>query len=243
VFIFAVLFNQFFKVPLKYQYRILFWGILGAIVMRLAFIMVGAAALKRWDWVLPAFGVLLIWQAIKMALQGEHEPDPEKTIIMRVCRRLLPMAKQDHGSRFVAREDGRWVITPLLLVLIVIEWTDVVFAVDSVPAIFGVTRDPFIVFTSNIFAIMGLRALYFLLAGATDMFRFLKYGLSGVLLFIGGDMVAEYVAHRFYGLPEDEHLVSHFVSLAVVVGLLAVSILASLLLPHSAKENTNDLTT
>ncbi len=235
VFIFAVLLNKYFRVPLEYQYRLLFWGIFGAIVMRLCFVLVGAEALKLWDWILPAFGVILVWQALKMMFGGDHEPDPERTIVMRVCRRWLPLAKEDHGARFVAREGGRRVVTPLLLVLIVIEWTDVVFAVDSVPAIFGVTRDPFIVFTSNIFAILGLRALYFLLAGATEMFRFLKYGLSGVLLFIGGDMIVEYVAEQFL---DRSHVVSQTMSLAIVLGLVALSVVASLAWP--AKESNED---
>ena len=235
VFIFAVLFNTYFKVPLKYQYRVLFWGILGAIAMRLTFILIGAEALRRFDWVLPVFGLVLVFQGFKIAFQGENEINPEKTIIMRVARRLLPVAQGDHGEKFFVVEHGRRMITPLFLVLLVIEWTDVIFAVDSVPAIFGVTLDPFTVFTSNIFAILGLRALYFLLAGATDLLRFLKYGLSAVLVFIGAKMVIDYSAHRFFNWPPDEHVLSHWVSLGVVVGLLGVSVAASLAFPHPAE--------
>src|SRR5262249_26592704 len=150
----------FFQVPLEYQYRVLFWGILGAIFMRLAFILVGAALIDRFEWVLMVFGILLVITGIRLAVKHE-EAHPENNILMRIARRLLPMASGSHGKRFFVREDGHWRVTQLFLVLLVVESTDVLFAVDSVPAIFGVTRDPFIVFTSNVFAILGLRALYF----------------------------------------------------------------------------------
>lgn len=222
VFVFAVIF-RFFRVPLKYQYRVLFWGILGAILMRLAFILAGAALIKRFDWVLAIFGGILVYTAIKLALHKESDVHPENNIVLRMARRIFRISKEGHevhGEHFFVRETGRRAITPLFLVLLVIESTDVLFAVDSVPAIFGITKDPFIVFTSNIFAILGLRALYFLLAGFIDLFRYLGYGLSAVLGFIGLKMIAE-----FFNLV---HMPS-WLSLIVVVGLLGVAILASII--------------
>lgn len=221
VFVFAVLFS-YFQVPQKFQYRVLFWGILGAVVMRLTFVLLGATLISHFDWILPLFGVVLVYQGAKLAFEGEDQIDPERTLIMRLARRLLPIAQGDYGQQFFVRESGRRMITRLFLVLLVIEWTDVVFAVDSVPAIFGVTKDPFIIFTSNIFAILGLRALYFLLAAVMDLFHYLKYGLSGVLVFIGLKMIVEWFRPG---------IVPHWVSLLVVVGLLGASIAASLIRP------------
>ena len=224
VFVFAVIF-RFFGVALKYQYHVLFWGILGAIVMRLSFILAGVELIRQFEWILCLFGIFLVYTAIKLALPAKGGVAPERNLLLRLARRLFRVARHDHGPRFVVRENGRWCITPLLLVLLVVESTDVVFAVDSVPAIFGVTRLPFILFTSNIFAILGLRALYFLLAVVMEMFRYLHYGLSGVLGFVGLKMVAEYwIAHE-----EGGHLVSPAVSLAVIVSLLGASIVASLI--------------
>ncbi len=272
VFIFAIIFN-FFKVPLKYQYRVLFWGILGAIVMRLIFVLAGAAILHYADWMMWLFGLFLVYTGIRMAT---HEPnvDPEKNFFMRVARKVLPVTDKMEGNLFCIRCEGKLMFTPLFLVLLVVEGTDVLFAVDSVPAIFGITKDPFIVFTSNIFAILGLRALYFLLAGVMDMFRFLTYGLSAVLVFIGGKMVAEYwwprvqwamsdaalnggyfakdwwaryQSHveklRSLSLEElnklEPHLVPGWLSLVVVIGLLAIAIIASLLFPGPKKVESN----
>jgi TerC family integral membrane protein len=231
VFVFAVIFS-FFKVPLKYQYRVLFWGILGAVVMRLSFILLGAALIERFAWIMPIFGVFLIYTGIKLALSDESEVDPDKNLLMRLARRLFPVAREDHGDRFFVVENGRRAITPLFLVLLVVESTDVLFAVDSVPAIFVITRDEFTVFTSNIFAILGLRALYFLLAGVMDLFRYLNYGLSAVLIFVGLKVVAEYLAPYFSGESGAEHehgLIHPAVSLAVIVTLLGISILASVI--------------
>ncbi|HTQ38969.1 MAG TPA: TerC family protein [Pirellulales bacterium] len=220
VFVFAVIFT-FFQIPLEYQYRVLFWGILGAIFMRLAFILVGAALLEYFEWMLLVFGGLLIITGLRLALKHE-ETHPENNLIMRLARRFLPVAGGSHGNRFFVRENSRRCITPLFLVLLVVESTDVLFAVDSVPAIFGVTRDPFIVFTSNIFAILGLRALYFLLAGVMGLFRYLHYGLAAVLIFVGGKMMAEYFfdLHLFKDYP--------WISLAVIAALLGIAIVASL---------------
>jgi tellurite resistance protein TerC len=241
VFVFAVVFS-FFKIPLKYQYRILFWGILGAIVLRLTFILLGAALIRRFDWVIPIFGAMLIYTAVKLALHSGGDVHPDKNLVLRIARRLLPMARGDHdvhGHAFFVREAGRTCITSAFLVLLVIESTDVLFAVDSVPAIFGITRDPFIVFTSNIFAILGLRALYFLLAGAIAMFRYLHFGLSAVLAFVGGNMVADYLAARYWNF-DGEHLIPTWAKLAVIAMLLAVAIGASLLAER--RESANDPT-
>ena len=219
VFVFAVIF-AFFGVPLKYQYRVLFWGILGAVAMRLTFILAGSALLHRFEWILWIFGAFLIYTGVKLSLRGDSEVDPEHNLLMRLAKRVFPVACENHGSRFFAVEDGKRCITPLFLVLLVVESTDVLFAVDSVPAIFGVTKDSFTVFTSNIFAILGLRALYFLLAGVMNMFRYLNYGLSAVLVFVGLKMVLEFWTEKAVFSPA--------VSLTIILSLLAVSILASL---------------
>jgi len=224
LFVFVVIF-RFFGVPLKYQYRVLFWGVLGAILMRLVFIVAGVSLVQAFDWVMAAFGAFLLYTGIRLGLHESGDVHPEKNVVLRFARRLLPVTREDHGQRFFARENGRLSITPLLLVLVVIESTDVLFAVDSVPAIIGITKDPFIVFTSNVFAILGLRALYFLLAGVIDRFRYLHYGLSAVLVFIGLKMIAEYVAERWF---DHKHLIPHWVSLLVVAGLLIVSVAVSL---------------
>lgn len=247
VFVFAIIFT-YFGVPLKYQYRVLFWGILGAIVMRLTFILAASELLKRLDWLMYIFGALLLYTGIKLARSHGAEVHPEQNIIVRLARRHLRITREMHGSRFFVRESGRLFITPLFLVLLIVETTDVVFAVDSVPAIFGVTRVPFIVFTSNIFAIMGLRALYFLLAGVMDVFRYLHYGLSAVLCFIGLKMLlplillglaqgAAWIGYengtQFFDQllrkHEDHTLLPHWVSLAVIVTLLGLSIAASII--------------
>lgn len=222
LFVFAVIF-RFFGTPRMYQYRVLFWGILGAVVMRLTFVLVGTGLIHAFDWVLSVFGVFLVYTAFKLAVRHDSEVDPEKNPLLRAARRLLPVSRGDHGQRFFVRENGRWCITPLVLVLLVIESTDVVFAVDSVPAVFGITQDPFLVFTSNIFAILGLRALYFLLAGVMDAFRYLPYGLSGVLGFVGLKMLAEYWIEH-----EGDHLISPVASLVAVAVILGTSIVASL---------------
>jgi tellurite resistance protein TerC len=223
VFVFAVIF-RFFRVDSKYQYRVLFWGILGAIVMRLSFILLGVGLVRKFEWILPVFGAFLVYTAFKLAMQHGSDVEPEKNWLLRFARRYLRTTHESHGERFFVRENGRLFITPLFLVLLVVESTDVLFAVDSVPAVIGITRDSFIVFTSNVFAILGLRALYFLLATVIDLFRFLVYGLSAVLGFIGLKMIAEYlVPHQ-----EGGHLIHPAVSLAVVASLIGLSIVASL---------------
>ena len=217
VFVFVVIF-AYFGVPLKYQYRVLFWGILGAIAMRLTFILAAYQLLDRFEWIFYLFGAFLIYTGIKLASAHGVETDPDQNLVLRLARRYLPVAKRSHGDKFFIRQDGKLYVTSLFLVLLVIESTDVVFAVDSVPAIFGITREPFIVFTSNVFAIMGLRALYFLLAGVMGLFRYLHYGLSAILIFIGVKMML----HHWWK-PE------HWQSLLVIVSLLAISIVTSLI--------------
>jgi tellurite resistance protein TerC len=235
VFMFAVIF-AYFAVPKKYQYRVLFWGILAAVVMRLVFVLVGTALIERANWVMILFGLFLVYTGIKLVLSGEGEEDPSKTWFVRVSRRVLPMAHGDHGDRFLAKVDGRWLMTPLFLVLLVVNFFDVVFALDSVPAIFGITQDAYIVFTSNICAILGLRALYFLLAGVMGLFRYLNYGLSAILIFIGLKMIVKTAGHSqhadWWPAPPQDWLhwpLPDWASLLVVLGLLGTAILASVL--------------
>jgi tellurite resistance protein TerC len=221
VFVFLVLFS-FFAVPAAYQHRVLFWGILGALVMRAIFIMAGAALLQRFHWIVYVFGAFLVVTGVKLLLHREGEVHPERNPAYRLFRRFVPAVTEYRGSRFTVVENGRRYATPLLAVLVVVEATDVVFAVDSIPAIFAVTRDPFIVYTSNIFAILGLRALYFLLAGVMDKFHYLKVGLAIVLCFVGAKM-----------LLVDVYKIPIVASLAVVASLLAGSVVASLLWPRA----------
>lgn len=216
IFVFLVLFS-YFAVPAAYQHRVLFYGILGALVMRAGFILAGAALLAAFHWTIYLFGGILIVTGVKLLLQGDEEIDPERNPVLRLFRRLVPSAAEYHGPRFLVRQAGRWVATPLLLVLVTIEATDVVFAVDSIPAIFAVTRDPFIVYTSNIFAILGLRALFFLLAGAMGKIHYLKPALALVLLFVGAKM-----------LLADVYKIPIAASLAVITGLLGGAVVASL---------------
>ena len=219
IFVFVVLFASF-AVPKMYQHRVLFWGVLGAIVMRAIFIGLGAALVARFHWIMYVFGAILIFTGIKLMKEGETEPHPEKNPIYKFARRLFPAVPEYHGKHFFVMKDGRRYATPLLLVLIAIEATDVVFAVDSIPAIFAITTDPFIVYTSNIFAILGLRAMYFLLAGIIDKFHYLKYGLAVVLLFVGVKMVIA----EWYHVPIG-------VSLGVIATVLTASVLASVIWP------------
>ncbi len=220
IFVFVILFASF-AVPKMYQHRVLFWGVLGAIIMRAIFIGLGAALVSRFHWIMYVFGAILIFTGFKLMAQGEAEPHPEKNPIYKLARRLMPATPEYHGKAFTVVKDGRRYATPLLLVLVAIEATDVVFAVDSIPAIFAITTDPFIVYTSNIFAILGLRAMYFLLAGVIDKFHYLKYGLALVLLFVGVKMVIV-----------DWYKVPILVSLGVIAALLTLSVIASVLWPR-----------
>lgn len=215
VFVFLVIFGSF-AVPKEYQHRILFWGVLGAILMRAVFIYAGAALLNNFHWIIYVFGGVLIFTGIKLLAQRNEELHPERNPLYRAFVKLIPSVPEYHGQRFFVRLAGKWFATPLLLVLAAIEITDVVFAVDSIPAIFAITTDPFIVYTSNIFAILGLRALYFVLAGAMERFVYLKIGLSLVLVFVGVKMTIV-----------DLYKVPIALSLAVIASILAITIIAS----------------
>jgi tellurite resistance protein TerC len=227
IFVFVVIF-RFFGIPLMYQHRVLFWGILGAIVMRLGFILGGVELYHRFDVVGPIFGAFLVYTAYRLARHSGAEVHPEKNFVLRTARRYFRVTHGDHrehGHKFFARQDGSWCITPMLLVLLVIESTDVLFAVDSVPAIIAVTDDRFIAFSSNIFAILGLRALYFLLAGMVEMFCYLHYGLAAILGFVGLKMIGEWWVEREGGT----HALPTWVSLVVIALLLTISIVASVI--------------
>ncbi len=215
VFVFAVVFS-YFAVPAAYQHRVLFWGVLGALVMRGAFIAGGAYLLEHFHWTIYLFGAILVLTGVKLARRSETY-DPSANPLLRIARRLLPLTDQYHGQRFWVKEAGRWVATPLLLVLIIVEATDLLFAIDSIPAIFAVTREPFLVYTANVFAILGLRAMYFLLAGIMHRFVHLKYGLAATLVFVGAKMMLV-----------DVIVVPVWLSLSVVSGLIGGSILLSL---------------
>ncbi len=217
IFVFVVIFS-YFAVPAIYQHRVLFWGILGALITRAIFILVGGAILAKFHWMIYVFGGILAVTGIKLLLQRDAHVDPAKNPVVRIFKRFFPVSNDYDGDRFITKTSGRRVATPLLLALLVVEFTDLVFAVDSIPAIFAITRDPFIVFTSNIFAILGLRSLYFLLAGVVHKFVYLKVGLSAVLLFVGVKMM----------LPETYKVPPGW-SLLIIALLLGSSIAASLL--------------
>jgi tellurite resistance protein TerC len=190
ILVIALIFSAF-RVPPQFQHRVLFWGILGALVMRGAMIAAGVALIREFDWVLYVFGVFLVFTGIKMLFSGEQTVEPEKNPVLRLVRKFFPVIHNFEGSKFFTRLDGRFTLTPLALVLVLVETTDLIFAVDSVPAVFSITKNAFIVFTSNIFAILGLRSMYFLLAGALGYFRYLKFGLSVVLVFVGAKMLLD----------------------------------------------------
>jgi len=220
VFVFALIFS-YFAVPARVQHKVLFWGILGALAMRAVMIAVGAALITKFTWVIYVFGLFLIVTGIKMIVKREEEIHPERNPVVRVFKRWIPVTADYREDRFFVREGGRLWATPLFLVLLVVEMSDLVFAVDSIPAIFAVTSDPFIVYTSNVFAILGLRSLYFALAGIMNRFHYLKIGLGVVLAFVGVKMM---LAHTPYKIDT-------LVALAVVVLVLAASVLVSLLRP------------
>jgi tellurite resistance protein TerC len=216
IFVFALIFT-YFRVPAKYQHRVLFWGILGALIFRAMFIAGGAALLERFHWAVYVFGAFLVFTGIRMALHRDEEVHPERNPVLGLFRRVVPMTADYRGQRFTIVEAGKRIATPLMAVLVLIETTDILFAVDSIPAIFAVTREPFIVFTSNAFAILGLRALYFMLAGMISRFTYLKLGLAAVLTYVGVKMLVS----EFYTIPV-------WASLTVITLVLTVSIVASL---------------
>ena len=245
IFVFVVVF-MYFEVSPKYQHRVLFWGILGALVMRGIFILLGVGAIQRFPWVIYLFGALLVYTGIHMALQKDDEYiDLENNRLLRFLRRFLPLTAEYRDGDFFVREAGKLLATPLFLVLLVIEGVDLIFAVDSIPAVISVTQDPFLAYTSNIMAILGLRALYFLLAGVVGMFRFLQLGLAAILTFVGGKMLLTGLPSFFGILGFDSVPLlgsvheMHFhvpvgTSLAIIVGILALSIVVSLLIPDKS---------
>ncbi len=231
VFVFIVIFT-YFGVPKSVQHRVLFWGVLSAIVFRAVFIVVGSALVAQFNWILYLLGAFLVFTAVKLAIHDDLEVHPEKNPAIRFARKIFPVTKDYEGGKFFSRIDGKFAVTPLFLVLIMVETTDIAFATDSIPAIFAITRDPFIIYTSNILAVMGLRSLYFVVAGFLKQFRFLKFGLSAVLGFIGCKMLAEPWIH-----------VPIITSLTVIFTILAVSIGLSALIkptpPHAGNGGTN----
>jgi tellurite resistance protein TerC len=221
LFVFLLIF-RYFQVPPGHQHKVLFWGILGALIMRAIFIAAGVGLIQRFHWVVYVFGAFLVYSGFKLLRQGEAEIHPEKNPVLRLFRRLVPVTKDYEGDKFFVRRPGL-LATPLLVVLVVVETTDLLFAVDSIPAILAITRDAFIVYTSNVFAILGLRSMYFALAGMMEMFRFLHYGLSVVLMFVGSKMLLSH----YYEVPT-------VVALGAVAGILLLSVGASLIRPRSA---------
>lgn len=215
VFVFAIIFS-YFAVPREYQHRVLFYGVLGALVFRAVFIAAGSVLIASFAWILYVFGAFLVATGLRMALHRNETIDPERSVVLRAFRRLIPVTDEYHGQKFLIRQAGRWVATPLLAVLVLVEVTDIIFAVDSIPAIFAVTQQPFLVFTSNAFAILGLRAMYFLLADLMHRFIYLKLGLALVLVWVGIKMLLLEV----YKIPTG-------ISLAVVVAILTVAVTAS----------------
>ena len=216
IFVFALIFG-YFAVPAKYQHRVLFWGVVGALVFRAGFIAGGAALLENFHWMIYVFGGFLVFTGIRMARHRNEEMHPERNPVLRLFRRVIPTTDGYHGQRFVVRHAGALMATPLMAVLVLVETTDIIFAVDSIPAIFAVTSDPFLVFTSNAFAILGLRALYFMLAGMMERFVYLKVGLAAVLVFVGAKM-----------LLSDVVKVPIWASLLAIATMIGVSILVSL---------------
>ena len=224
VFVIALIFT-FFRVAAQYQHRVLFWGILGALLMRGAMILAGAALIQRFQWSLYLFGAFLVFTGIKMLFADDEGVEPEKNPVIRLARKCFPVTDELHGEKFIVRVNGKRMLTSLALVLLMVETTDLIFALDSIPAIFAVTTKPFIVFTSNVFAILGLRSLYFVLAGAIDYFRYLKIGLSVVLVFIGAKMLLD--PHHYLPAKWFQVEIPTGTSLLVVGGIIATSILLS----------------
>jgi tellurite resistance protein TerC len=223
LFVFLVVFG-YFRVGPRFQHRVLFWGIIGAFLMRAGLILAGTALVQRFHWLLYVFGAFLVFTAVKMALsKDEEEADPERTLVVKLARRVLPVSRQGEGSRFFLHEDGRLKVTPLFLVLLVVEATDLLFALDSIPAVLGISQDAFLVYTSNVCAILGLRSLFFVVASLLDRFHFLKMGLAVILGFVGTKMLVTYF---------DLH-VPIGVSLGIIGGVLGGAMVASLIWPKA----------
>jgi tellurite resistance protein TerC len=226
LFVFLLIF-RYFRVPSTHQHKVLFWGILGALVMRAVFILVGVGLIQKFEWIIYVFGALLVYSGIRLFRQGEAEIHPERNPVLRIFRRWVPVTKDYVGNKFFVRQAGLYA-TPLLIVLLVVETTDVLFAVDSIPAILAITLNAFIVYTSNVFAILGLRSMYFALAGMMELFHYLHYGLALVLIFVGGKMLASH----YLEIPTE-------VALGVVAAILLISVLASLIHPRKPETQTS----
>ena len=222
LFVFLVIF-RYFRVPNKLQHRVLFWGILGALITRGAFILAGVSLIQRFHWLVYLFGVLLVYSGIKLMRQGDEEIDPEKNPLLKLFRKWIPVTDDYVGEKFWVRRPGLYA-TPLVVVLLVVETTDILFAVDSIPAVLAITLNAFIVYTSNVFAILGLRSMYFAVAGMMDLFEYLHYGLSIVLILIGAKMLASH----YYTVPT-------VIALGAVAGVLVISVLASVIFPKKTK--------
>jgi tellurite resistance protein TerC len=222
LFVFLLIF-RYFQVPTVHQHKVLFWGILGALIMRAVFILAGVGLIRQFHWIIYVFGALLVYSGIKLFRQENAEIHPEKNPLLRLFRRWIPVTQDYEGAKFFVRRPGLYA-TPLFIVLLVVETTDVLFAVDSIPAILAITLDAFIVYTSNVFAILGLRSMYFALAGMMELFHYLHYGLSLVLIFVGGKML---VSH-YYQIPTE-------IALGTVAGILIISVVASTLHPRKVK--------
>jgi tellurite resistance protein TerC len=222
LFVFLMVFG-YFRVAPEHQHRVLFWGIIGAFIMRAALILAGTALVKEFHWLIYLFGAFLVFTAVKMMVSKDGDADPEQTVVVRFARRVLPVSRQGEGSHFFTFEDGRRKVTPLFLVLLVVEATDLLFALDSIPAVLGISQDPFIVYTSNVCAILGLRSLFFVVASLMEKFHLLKVGLSAILGFVGVKMLITYF---------DIH-VPITLSLGVIAGILIASIVASLIWPKA----------
>lgn len=225
LFVFLLIF-RYFGVERSYQHSVLFWGIIGALVMRAGFIIAGVTLINRVHWIIYVFGAFLVYTGIRLFRQEEASVHPEHNPVLKIFRRFMPVTQHYQGKSFFIRQGTRWIATPLAVVLIVVETTDVMFATDSIPAILAITRDPFIVYTSNVFAILGLRSLYFALAGMMEIFHYLHYGLSVILIFIGVKMLGS----EFFAIPIG-------VALSVVGGVLVISVIASLMFPRKQNQN------
>ena len=248
LFVFLLIFS-YFHVPAKYQHRVLFWGVMGALVMRMTMIFLGTALIQRFDWIIFVFGAFLVYTGIRMFRQGQEEIEPDQSPVVRLVTRFIPIVREYDGEKFFTVRDGRRTGTLLLLVLIIVEFTDLVFAVDSIPAIFAITDNRFILYTSNVFAILGLRSLYFLLAGVVEKFHYLRLGLAIVLTFIGVKMLLPLVvkgiekALEAAGQGSLVPTVARFehipvgISLGVVATVLAASVVASAIWPRRAETN------
>jgi len=224
LFVFIMLFT-FFNVQPKYQHKVLFWGIMGALIMRAIFIFAGVALISKFHWVIYIFGAFLVFTGIKMLFHKAEEVAPDKNPLVRLFKKFFPVSERMHGGNFFVKINSKTVATPLFIVLLVVEFTDLIFAVDSIPAILAISNDSFIIFTSNVFAILGLRALYFALAGITKYFHYLKYGLSAILVFVGVKMVIV----GFYKIPI-------IYSLLIILGILLISVLASVMFKNNIKD-------